>query len=46
MVKSNFWKIGNVTVGAGFSFRLGIGICIERYGLSLDVGPFWVFIEW
>lgn len=32
---------------AGYNLRrLGLGIVIDRYGITLDVGPFWLEVMW
>lgn len=30
----------------GVSLQFGLGFNISRYGFSLEVGPFWIALEW
>lgn len=47
MRKSFFYRLGNrITIHGGMSERFGIGICIHKYGIDLDIGPFWILLEW
>lgn len=32
---------------AGYNLRrLGLGLVIDRYGITLDIGPFWLELMW
>jgi hypothetical protein len=47
MRKSFYFKLSRrVILHGGVSKRFGIGICIDRWGIDLDIGPLWVSIEW
>lgn len=50
MVKSIPIKIGKRKTRlyfiAGLTKRFGLGIAIERFGISFDFGPAWISIEW
>lgn len=43
---STFKHIGKVTIGGGISKRFGLGFCVDKWSFTIDVGPFWLFIEW
>jgi len=47
MSKSFFYKLGNRTIlHGGISKRFGIGICVDRWGIDIDLGPLWISLEW
>lgn len=46
MVKNTFFTVHKLTIGVGFSTRFGIGFCIDQWSVNIDLGPFWLFIEW
>jgi hypothetical protein len=46
MVRNTFFQVGKVTLGVGVSMRFGLGFCVDKWSVNLDLGPFWLFIEW
>lgn len=44
---SNGWRFKRFTIVAGYSFtRFGFGFCIGRWSADLDLGFFWLGVEW
>jgi len=43
---SKYIRIGKISIGGGVSKRFGIGICIDKWSISIDLGPAWVYVEW
>lgn len=43
---NTFVRLRKLTVGVGISKRFGIGFCIDKWSVSVDFGPAWVYIEW
>lgn len=47
MGKSFFIRLHRkITINGGVAKRFGIGICIDKWGIDLDLGPFWLSLEW
>lgn len=45
-MKTIEFKIFKQWVHVGFNFRrFALGICIDRWGFNLDIGPIWISIE-
>ena len=43
---SRHGKLGPIWIAFGFNFkRLALGFSIDRYSISLDLGPFWLSFE-
>ena len=30
----------------GYSVQIGLGFNVNRYGLNIDLGPFYIGVEW
>lgn len=44
---SSIIRIGSIWIYGGVSWRrIAVGICIDGLSLSIDLGPFWITIEW
>lgn len=35
-----------VAIAYGVSFRFGLGFEIDKYGFHVNLGPFWLALEW
>lgn len=52
MVKSSHIHIVNnkgksiLSIAGGIAFHFGLGFNISRWAFSIDIGPFWVALEW
>ena len=47
MNKSFFFKLNKRTIlHGGIAKRFGIGICVDKWGIDIDLGPLWISLEW
>jgi hypothetical protein len=41
------WRLSSkVWIGVGFNKRFGLGFSIDKYNLIIDIGPFWILLEY
>ena len=50
MVKTITFTIKNnkrhIFFVAGISKRFGVGVYLDKWSFGIDIGPFWVSLEW
>jgi hypothetical protein len=43
----NYWQFKRFTLVIGFSIkRFGLGFSVNQWGADLDLGFFWIGVEW
>jgi hypothetical protein len=46
MTSKSFHIEHKLTFVIGINFRFGLGFCVDKYSLAIDLGPCYFAVEW